>query len=193
MFSHGEVDVLPRPLGGDSFCKTATSRREDVLRGVDVTVMDRSALATNPSSYSKTCGTFRATAHTARRTGLGRKHFANFGERYSCESAFIPEHRPKCRPARVEHRLSVRCFDQRGGVYVANENRAVFAHETSRELMQGVLPAMGDFCMNRTHSILLAGALRRGELNLKPAIELRGGKLLPGAGGDQILEPKVDT
>jgi hypothetical protein len=33
-------DVLPRPKrGGDSFCKTATSRREDDLCGVDVPVM----------------------------------------------------------------------------------------------------------------------------------------------------------
>jgi protein-S-isoprenylcysteine O-methyltransferase Ste14 len=39
-------DVLPRPKkGGDSFRKTATSRREDDLCSVDVPVMDRSACA----------------------------------------------------------------------------------------------------------------------------------------------------
>jgi len=30
--------------GRDFFCKTATSRRENILRGVDITVVDRSAV-----------------------------------------------------------------------------------------------------------------------------------------------------
>jgi hypothetical protein len=78
--------------GGDSFCKTATSRRENVLRGVDVPVVDRSASATRPRSYSETCDTFRAAARVARRTDLGRKRFVNFSERCTCEIAFVPEH-----------------------------------------------------------------------------------------------------
>src|ERR1700731_3987648 len=57
--------------GGDSFCKAATSRRENVLCGIHVAVVHRSAVAASPCSYSKTCDTFRATARIARRTGLG--------------------------------------------------------------------------------------------------------------------------
>src|ERR1700683_4005044 len=100
---------------GDSFCKTATSRREDVLRGVDVAVVDRSAVAASPGSHSKTCDTLWATGRTARRTGLGRKSFVNFSERCACEIALIPEHRSKGRPAGIEHRLGVRCLRERGG------------------------------------------------------------------------------
>jgi len=43
---------LGRKKGGDSFCKTAKSRREDDLGGVDVSVMDRSACAASPHSHS---------------------------------------------------------------------------------------------------------------------------------------------
>ena len=55
-----------RGKGEDSFCKTATSRREDELCGVHVAVMDRCALRADPLSYSKTCDTFGAAACAAR-------------------------------------------------------------------------------------------------------------------------------
>ena len=36
----------------DSFCKTAMSRREDIVSCIDVTIMDRFARSALPSSYS---------------------------------------------------------------------------------------------------------------------------------------------
>lgn len=53
------LDILPALKGGDSFCKTAMSRRENVPRGVHVAVVDRSAFVARPPSYSKTGPTFR--------------------------------------------------------------------------------------------------------------------------------------
>lgn len=45
-----EIDILPALKGGDSFCKTAMSRREDVPCGIYVAVMDRFADAARPYS-----------------------------------------------------------------------------------------------------------------------------------------------
>jgi hypothetical protein len=38
-----QIDILSDLKDGDSFCKTAMSRREDILSCIDVTIMDRSA------------------------------------------------------------------------------------------------------------------------------------------------------
>src|SRR5450631_2920297 len=46
----------------DSFCKTAMSRREDIVSCIDVTIMDRSAHSALPSSYSKIFPAFGAGA-----------------------------------------------------------------------------------------------------------------------------------
>jgi len=59
--------------------------------------------------------------------------------------------------------------------------------------MQGILSAIRDFGMDRAHPVRLARALRDGEPGFEAAIELRGRQFLPGARGDQILEPQVDA
>ena len=53
MTSH--IDILSGLNPGDSFCKTAMSRRENVPGGVDVAVVYRAASAASPFSYSQTC------------------------------------------------------------------------------------------------------------------------------------------
>jgi hypothetical protein len=60
-----------RGKGVNSSSETATSGRENVNGGVDVTVVIRTAYVTGPFSYSKTCDTFRPRARLAARTGLG--------------------------------------------------------------------------------------------------------------------------
>ena len=59
----------------DSFRKTAMSRREDILRCIDVTMMDRPAHNALPSSYSKTFPTLWAGAAVTHAIGLGGKRF----------------------------------------------------------------------------------------------------------------------
>jgi len=135
--------------------------------------VNRSAFAASPCSYSSACDTLWATACRARRTDLGRKRFIDFSERDPCESAFIPEHRSKCRPPRIQHRLRVRCLREGRGLYVTDKDSAVLAHQSSGELVQGVLSAIGDFGVNRPHARLLMRALRARELRLQAAVELR--------------------
>src|SRR5215470_5414108 len=48
-------------VDGASFCKRLTSQTEDVSGRVHVTVMNRSATATDPFSYSKVFQTWRQT------------------------------------------------------------------------------------------------------------------------------------
>ena len=43
-------DILPALKDGDSFCKTAMSRRENVLGSINVAVVCRSAIAASPLS-----------------------------------------------------------------------------------------------------------------------------------------------
>ena len=57
--------ILPTLKDGDSFCKTAMSRRENVFGRVDVPVVRRSTFAANPFSYSKARSTFRTAGGNA--------------------------------------------------------------------------------------------------------------------------------
>jgi hypothetical protein len=72
------LDILSALKDGDSFCKTAMSRREDSLSCIDVTIVDRSAHTALPSSDSKTLPAFRAgaaftqQAQDPNRVGLSR-------------------------------------------------------------------------------------------------------------------------
>ena len=61
------IDILSALKDGDSFCKTAMSRREDILSCIDVTIMDRSARTALPSSYSKIFPASGAGAATGER------------------------------------------------------------------------------------------------------------------------------
>jgi hypothetical protein len=58
----------------DSFCKTAMSRREDIVSCIDVTIMDRSAHSALPPSYSKTFAAFGAGTAVTHAAGLGVKN-----------------------------------------------------------------------------------------------------------------------
>jgi hypothetical protein len=59
----------------DFFRKTAMPRREDILRCIDVTIMDRSAHTALPSSYSKTSQALRAGAVSRQEAPLALKYF----------------------------------------------------------------------------------------------------------------------
>ena len=60
-----------RGKDGDSFCKTATSRREKVHCRIDIAMMIRATLAAGPFPYSKPFPTLRAGASVTANAGLG--------------------------------------------------------------------------------------------------------------------------
>jgi len=127
-------DILSVLKGGDSFRKTAMSRREDNLSRIDVTIMDRSAPAALPSPYSKTFPAFRAGAAVTHAAGLGGKRFIDFIEPHPCVSAFVPKHGSKRTPPRIEHGLRLPSLCKGGSVHVANESRSLSRGHTDIQI-----------------------------------------------------------
>jgi hypothetical protein len=158
-------------MDGDSFCKTAMSRREDIVICIDVTIMDRSAHSALPSSYSKIFPAFGAGAAVTHAAGLGGKRFIDFIKPHACVSALILQHGSKCAPARIEHRLSVSGLGERGGIHVADEHSPVGLHQAGTELMQEISSPIRDLGMNRSGSLSMAGTLCAGQERFQVAIK----------------------
>ena len=90
------IDILPALKDGDSFCKTAMSRRENVLGSVHVAVVYRAAIAANPFSYSKSCSTFRTAGRDgpAARASLGGVALVDYLKDDTGLMALVFQHRP---------------------------------------------------------------------------------------------------
>src|ERR1700733_15738469 len=114
----------------DSFCKTAMSRREDIVSCVDVTIMDRSAHSALPSPYSKIFPAFGAGAAFTHAAVLGGKRFIDFSKQHACVSAFILQHGSECAPTRIEHRFAHSGLGESGGIHIADEDRTIGFHQS---------------------------------------------------------------
>src|SRR6195256_4818146 len=132
----------------DSFCKTAMSRREDIMSCIDVTIMDRRAHSTLPSPHSKIFPAFGAGAAVTHAAGLGGKRFIDFLEPHASVSAFVQQHGSECAPSRIEHRLPLSSLRQRGGIHVADEQSTVASHHPGAEFVQKIFSAIGDLGVN---------------------------------------------
>src|ERR1700735_5198744 len=122
----------------DSFCKTAMSRREDIVSCIDVTIVNRFANSALPSSYSKIFPAFRASAAVTHAAGLGGKRFIDFGKPHACVSAFVQQHGSKCAPTGIEHRLGLSGLSQRRGIYVADEQSPVGLDQAGTQFVQEI-------------------------------------------------------
>src|SRR5579863_8235804 len=158
----------------DSFCKTAMSRREDIVSCIDVTIMDRSAHSALPSSYSKIFPALRAGTAVTHAAGLGGKRFIDFRKPHACVSALVQQHGSKCAPARIEHRLGQSGLCESGGIYVADEDRTVGLHQTGAQFVQEILSPIRDLGMNRSGSLSMAGALCASKDGFQVAVKALG-------------------
>src|ERR1700678_2253847 len=120
----------------DSFCKTAMSRREDIVSCIDVTIMDRSAHGALPSPDSKIFPDFGAGAAVTHAAGLGGKRFVDFLEPHACVSALVRQHGSKCAPSGIEHRLGLSGLRQSGVIDVANDESTVALDQAGAQFMQ---------------------------------------------------------
>jgi hypothetical protein len=111
------IDILSDLKDGDSFCKTAMSRREDIVSCIDVTIMDRFAHRALPSSDSKIFPALGAGAAVTRAAVSGGKRFIDFRKPHACVRALVQQHGSKGAPARIEHRLGKSGLGERGGPY----------------------------------------------------------------------------
>jgi hypothetical protein len=139
-------------------------RREDGLRCIHVTIMDRAAKATLPSPYSKTFPTLRAGAPVTHATGLGGKRFLDFCEPHACVIAFVPKHGSKRTPPCIQngHRLSG--LGESGGIHVADEDRTLVLGELGAQVVQEVFASIRDLRVNRSGTASLARPLRASQL-----------------------------
>jgi len=120
------------------------SRREDHVGCIDVTIMDRFAHSALPSAYSKIFPTFRAGAAVTPAAGLGRKRFIDFIKPHACVSAFVQQHGSECTPTRIEDGLCQSSLCERGGIHVANEDRAVGLDQTGAQFVQEIFAPIRD-------------------------------------------------
>src|SRR6476646_3258084 len=84
------LDVSRRMRTVRSCYQRRTSATENVLRGVDVTVVNVAAYLASPFSYSKSCDTCRPRLRqiATSRAGLGCVLFIHFLEQHACAIAF---------------------------------------------------------------------------------------------------------
>jgi hypothetical protein len=168
------IDILLAPRDEDSFCKTAMSRREDIVSCIDVTIMDRSAHSAPPSPHSKIFPAFGAGAAVTHAAGLGGKRFIDFFKPHACVSAFVLQHGSKCAPARIEHRLGLSGLGEGGGIHVADEDRTVALDQTGAQLVKEIFSSIRDLGVNRADSVSLAGALGAGQDRFQVAVKALG-------------------
>src|SRR5882757_3627580 len=143
----------------DSFCKTAMSRREDIVSCIDVTIMDRSAHRATPSPHSKIFPAFGAGAAVTYAADLGGKRFIDFFEPHACVSALVLQHGSKCAPPRIEHRLGLSGLGEGAGIYIADEDRTMGLDQAGAQFVQEIFAPIHDLGVNRPGSVAMAGAL----------------------------------
>jgi hypothetical protein len=158
----------------DSFCKTAMSRREDIVSCIDVTIMDRSAHSALPSPYSKIFPAFWAGAAFTLAAGLGGKRFIDFSKPHACVSAFVLQHGSKCAPARIEHRLGLSGLCESRGIHVADEQSPVGLDQTGAQFVQEIFSPIRNLGVNRFGSVSMAGALCAGQGGFQVAVKALG-------------------
>jgi hypothetical protein len=171
------------------------SRREDVLRCVDVTIMDRPANTALPSSYSKTLPAFRASAAVTHATGLGGKYFVDFCEPYACVIALVPKHGSKRTPPCIQNRFRVSGPGEGRGIHIANENRTVALGQPGAQFVQEVSSAIRNLCVNRSGTRSLSSPLCAGQSRLQITIEALGieGRQFRVTEGREALQTKIDS
>lgn len=150
-------------LSSNSLSRWATYRPENVSRSIHVPVMDRSAFAARPLSYSEACGTFRAAARTARRAGSGRISFVGFHKFTPVPNGFVSEHVSESRPASIKDRLRHGGLRQAGCVDVSNNDLGVGSYDSRRLLMQEMPASIFNLGVNGLDAAFLSRPLGDGQ------------------------------
>ena len=94
-------------MKGDSCNQRRTSTTENVFRGIEITIMYRTALTARPFPYSKACDTSRPRIghFTTIRTGLGGEAFVHFDIPRAMPNGLVRQHFSERRPAGIKHGL----------------------------------------------------------------------------------------
>jgi hypothetical protein len=141
---------------------------------IDVTIMDRLAHSALPSPYSKIFPAFGAGAAFTPAAGLGGKRFIDFIKPHACVSALVLQHGSECTPTGIEHRLGQSGPCQRRGIHVADGDSTVGLDQAGAQFMQEIFSPIRDFCVNRSGSVSVPGALCTGQGGFQVAVKALG-------------------
>ena len=124
--------------------------------------MDRATLTANPLSYSQTCDTFRPRLGqcTTSRAGLGGKRFIHFFVPCAIRNRLVRKHRFEGMPRCVINAFRHLGFGEFSAADVANSDVIESPHDVRTDLVQEVLPGVGDLGVNFRHKAFLSGPLR---------------------------------
>ena len=112
-------------------------------------------------------------------------------EPHACVIAPVLPHGLEGASTRIERGLGHAGLRERLRVDVADESRRALAHQPRRELVQEVLPAVGDLGVNRLDAVLVPRALGHGQRRLQVTVELLGLDFDPVRAGQRLLEAKA--
>lgn len=137
---------------------------ENVLRSIDVTVVNRAAVAALPFSHSEVFQSSRTADAAAIGTNLGRQPLSSLLVLHPVPSGLVAELRSEKRPAGVEHGFRHPCACQLGGIDIADDNARIGANQTRRLAVEVMPPSSGDLAMDGAGVPLAPSALRPSKL-----------------------------
>jgi len=138
---------------------------ENVPGSIDVTVVNRAAVAAFPFSHSEVFQSSRTADASAIGTDLGSQPLTSLLILHPVPSGFIAELASKERPAGVEDGFCHPCPDELGGIDVADNDVAIGVHQARRFDMEVMSSGGADFAVNGSGAALAPGALRAGQMS----------------------------
>ncbi|XVN73012.1 hypothetical protein AAEX37_00064 [Oligella sp. MSHR50489EDL] len=157
--------------------------------------MDRTAITANPLSYSQTCDTFRPRLGqcAASRAGLGGKRLIHFFVPCAIRNRLVRKHRFEGMPGCVVNAFRHPGFGEFSAADVANSDVIESPHDVRADLVQEVLPSVGDLGVDFRCQSLLSGALRLRQFFFKLPETPGMLDLLASGQRSQIGKPQVDA
>lgn len=168
---------------------------EDVQCRVDVAIVRRPTIITNPRPYSKTCDTFRPRLRKtpASRTDLGTISLTDIDIHGLPSGRFIPQHMSEARPTCIQDGLSHLGLCEFGCAYITDDDKLVFSNDLGGLFVEVVAPSIGDLGVDRGGSTFVAGALGEPERGFVSSIVLKRRNRLAVAQCCQGLRSEIDA
>jgi hypothetical protein len=132
---------------------------ENVFGSIYVAIMNRTAFATFPSSYSKLAYAFRPRDASAFRAALGTVPFIDLQIFAAVPNGFIRQHLPEGRPASIQNGLRHSGFRQLAGIDIAHNDTPESSGDARGLNMVVVLADVRDLGVDCAHAILVACTL----------------------------------
>lgn len=140
-------------------------------RTLRVAVVLRAACAAAPGSDAQAFEPFGPGVSATGAALLGGARLVNLLEPHACVIALVLQHGSKRAPPGVQDGLGHKGLGERLGVHIAHEDHLMRAHQSGREFVQEVIPAVGNLGIEGPHPVLAPGALSHRQRFFQVAVE----------------------